>query len=232
MKKILIFIFLVLTTTGCSISKLNMDNRDALVSTILNSDIKLYNRVSKGYKYYLPKGVKITDYKDYNETLLSNKNTYYLYVDIVSYYYNTKESYTKNINSVYYKKLNNNDKTGYIDIIKNEDKYLIKYNYNYSKMEAIVDEKNINNTLKDMSYILSSMQYNRTIIDSLIGNNILNYKEEKYQIEKPKENEQTFLDYINTFDTYKAKNEDDVDDSDIIKNNEKVNYWFILRWGV
>lgn len=220
MKKILIFIFLAFITTGCSISKLNMDNRDTLVNTILNSDIKLYNRISKGYKYYLPKGVSITNYSDYNETLLSNENTYYLYVDIVSYYYNTKESYTKDINSIYYKELKNNDKIGYIDIIKQNDKYLIKYNYNFAKMETIVNKNNIEDSLKDMSYILSSLHYNRTVIDSLIGENILNYEEEKYQIEKPKENEQTFLDYVNTFDTYKGEVDEGIDDSDTINNNQ------------
>jgi len=219
MKKIIIFIFLILTTTGCSVSKLNMDNRDTLVSTILESDIKLYNRISKGYKYYLPKGVALTDYRDYNETLLSNENTYYLYVDIVSYYYNTKESYTKDDNSIYYKELINDDKTGYIDIDKEKDKYLIKYNYNFAKIETFVEENNINSALKDMSYILSSLKYNRTVIDSLIGENVLNYKEEKYQIEKPKENEQTFLDYVNTFDTYKGEVDEGLEDSDTIKNN-------------
>lgn len=222
MKKFLIFTFLILITTGCSVSKLNMDDRDTLVSTILKSDIKLYNRISKGYKYYLPKGVAITNYKDYNETLLSNNTTYYLYVDIVSYYYNTKESYNKNNDSIYYKELNNDDKTGYIDIVKMDDKYLIKYSYNFAKIETIVEEKNINIALKDMSYILSSLKYNRTVIDSLIGENVLNYKEEKYQIEKPKENEQTFLDYVNTFDTYKGEVEEGLEDSDTIKNNKEI----------
>lgn len=219
MKKIIIFIFLILITTGCSISKLNMENRDVLVGTILDSNIKLYNRISKGYKYYLPKGVSIIDYNDYNETLLSNENTYYLYVDIVSYYYNTKENYVKNMNSIYYKKLNNSNKTGYIDIIKQDYKYLIKYNYNFAKIETIVDEKHIDTTLKDMSYILSSIQYNRTIIDSLIGENVLNYEEEKYQIEKPRENEQTFLDYVNTFDVYKGEVDEGIEDSDTINSN-------------
>lgn len=219
MKKFLIFTFLIFATTGCSISKLNMDDRDTLVNTILESDIKLYNRISKGYKYYLPKGIAITDYQDYNETLLADNNTYYLYVDIVSYYYNTKESYTKDINSIYYEELNINDKTGYIDIVKTEDRYLIKYNYNFAKMETLVEEKYINIALKDMTYILSSLQYNKTIIDSLIGENVLNYEEEKYQINKPKENEQTFLDYVNTFDTYKGEVDESIDDSDTIKDN-------------
>ncbi|MBQ7140399.1 MAG: hypothetical protein IJO32_02725 [Bacilli bacterium] len=219
MKKFLIFTFLIFATTGCSISKLNMDDRDTLVNTILESDIKLYNRISKGYKYYLPKGIAITDYQDYNETLLADNNTYYLYVDIVSYYYNTKESYTKDINSIYYEELNINDKTGYIDIVKTEDRYLIKYNYNFAKMETLVEEKYINIALKDMTYILSSLQYNKTIIDSLIGENVLNYEEEKYQINKPKENEQTFLDYVNTFDTYKGEVDENINDSDTIKDN-------------
>lgn len=218
MKKIILFGFVMLLVTGCSIKRLDMSNFDTTVDTILAKDVKLYNRISKGYKYYLPKGVKILDYKEFNEKLYSSSNTYYLYIDIVSYYYKTNSKYTKNPNSYYYKELNQNGKKGYIDIIQKDDKYFINYEYNCAKIEAIVKEKEINNTLKDMSYILSSIEYNTLIIDSFIGENVLDYKTEKYTIKKPKENEQTFLDYVNTYDNYKDETDENID-NETIKNS-------------
>lgn len=218
MKKIVLFAFIILMVTGCSIKKIDMSSSDTIVDAVLSKNVKLYNRISKGYKYYLPRGVNILNHREYNERLYSNGNIYYLYVDIVSYHYKTDFKYTKNRNSYYYKQINNNGKTGYIDIIKKDDKYFISYGYNYSKMEAIVSYEQINNTLKDMSYILSSIEYNNLVIESFIGENALNYTEEKYAIKKPKENEQTFLDYVNTYDNYKEETNDDID-NETIKNN-------------
>ena len=90
MKKIIIFIFVMLMVTGCSIKRLDTSSLDRIVDTVLSEKIKLSNRVSKGYKYYLPKGVKLLDYNEYNDKLYSSYNTYYLYVDIVSYHYKIK----------------------------------------------------------------------------------------------------------------------------------------------
>ena len=70
-----------------------------------------------------------------------------------------------------------------------------------------------------MSYILSSIQYNDIVIDSIVGENVLNFKEEKYEVEKPKENENTFLDYVNTYDKYTGK--DKIEDTDTINNIEE-----------
>ena len=44
-------------------------------------------------------------------------------------------------------------------------------------MEAVVKETEINETIMNMSYILSSIQYNDIVIDSLIGENVLDFKE-------------------------------------------------------
>jgi len=229
MKKIILFLFIILFVTGCSIQRIDMNDKDIIVDTILSKDIKLYNRISKGYKYYLPKGVKILNYNEYNEKLFSNNNIYYLYVDIVSYYYKTDFNYSKNINSYYYRDLN---KKGYIDIIKSsDDKYFISYMYNYAKMESIVSYEQINDTIKDMTYILSSIKYNNLIIDSFIGENILNYSEEKYKIEKPKENDQTFLDYVNTYDNYEDSNTNNID-NETIENKITDKIENTLKWGV
>ena len=86
-------------------------------------------------------------------------------------------------------------------------------------MEAVVKENEINETILDMSYILSSIQYNDVVIESIVGENVLDFKEEKYTVEKPKENENTFLDYVNTYDKYTG--EDKIEDTDTIKNNNE-----------
>lgn len=217
MKKLVILLCFMVFSTGCTITKIDVNDRDNMLSIALEKDINLYNRISKGYKYYLPKGISLLEYKDYNETLYSNSNTYYLYVDIISYYYKTKKDYSVDNTKEYSKILNYEDKEGYLEIDKVENKYYILYEYNYAKIEAIVKEKDINETIMNMSYILSSINYNDVIINSIVGDNVLDFKEETYKIEKPKENENTFLDYVNTYDKYNGK--DEVEDSDTIKNN-------------
>ena len=218
MKKICFLICLMILTTGCTITKLDYNDRDSILAVALNEKINLYNRISKGYKYYLPKGMRLSDYKDYNEIIYSDSNKYYLYVDIVSYYYKKEKTYKENAYSYYSKIIVDNDgKIGYIEINKENDKYHIKYEYNFAKMEVVVKQGEIDDAIMNMSHILSSIKYNDVIIESIVGENVLNFKEEKYQIKKPKETENTFLDYVNTYDKYNG--EEVVEDSDTIKQN-------------
>ena len=215
MKKISILLYIMVFATGCTISKVNMEDRNSIIDV---EKTELYSRISKGYKYYMPKGMMLLDYKDYNETLYSNMNKYYLYVDVISYYYKKEKTY-KEDPYAYYSKIivKDNNKIGYIKITNKDDKYYITYEYNYSKIETVVDENNIDEAIMNMSYILSSISYNDVIIESIVGENVLNFKEEKYQIKKPKETENTFLDYVNTYDKYNG--EDEVEDTDTIKQN-------------
>lgn len=217
MKKIIILTCLAFFVSGCTIQKIDTENRDEMISVALNREINLYNRVSNGYKYYLPRGIAILDYKDYNETLYTNSNKYYLYVDVVSYHYKKEKSYIENRSLFYSKIINYNGKKGYIEIEKIDDDYYILYEYNYSKIEAKVNEKDINIAIMNMAYILSSIKYNDVVIDSIIGDNILDFKEEKFNIKKPKENENTFLDYVNTYDKYDEKEK--IEDNDTINQN-------------
>lgn len=219
MKKIVILLCLLVFVTGCTISKIDINDRDNMLKVALEQDINLFNRVSKGYKYYLPKGMSLLDYNEYNETLYSNANKYYLYIDVISYHYKIDKKYTVNNTLEYSKVVTHDGKTGLLEIQKQEDKYYILYEYNYAKMEAVVKEAEINETIMNMSYILSSIQYNDIVIDSLIGENVLDFKEEKYEVEKPKENENTFLDYVNIYDKYTG--EDKIEDTDTIKSNEE-----------
>ena len=65
-----------------------------------------------------------------------------------------------------------------------------------------------------MSYILRSIKYNRKVINSLIGSNSLNYKEETYSLFNKKVDQEDFLDvvYDNEDESYKkAVDEDKID---------------------
>lgn len=217
MKKLSILICLSFLLTGCTVTKVENNTKEEALELALNTNIELFNRVSMGYKYYLPHGMTVLDYDDYNETLYSNSNTYYLYVDIISYHYKTKKTYTVDNTKYYSKILNYNNKTGYIEIDKQDDKYYILYEYNYAKLESIVKEKDINDVILNMSYILSSINYNDVVIDNIVGENVLDFKEEKYEITKPKQNDKTFLDYVNIYDKY--NDEEEIEDTDTIKQN-------------
>ena len=84
-KKILILIICVLTLTGCT--NLNNKDIDELIDIILLDKSNLKNKVFDGYSYYIPKGLKLTNKDEYNMSLLDEyNNTYYFYIDIISYY--------------------------------------------------------------------------------------------------------------------------------------------------
>ena len=68
-------------------------NHEQIVDYILSLDIKNYNMIGKGYKYYAPKGVVRVKANEYNDVLRKDNNIYYLYVDVVSYFYKTKNEY-------------------------------------------------------------------------------------------------------------------------------------------
>ena len=61
MKKIMLFLFLLLFVTGCSIVRIDTSSIDNILNVILTKDNKLYNQVGQGYKYYLPSGVTYID---------------------------------------------------------------------------------------------------------------------------------------------------------------------------
>ena len=207
MHKVLVLILIITSLTGCSIMKIDSNKIETVIDQILLNDLNLYNRVSKGYKYYLPRGVRVLDYKKYNEKLFANKAVYYMYIDITSYFYNRKEKYTINDEAYLSLELTYNN-GGYAEINQINDKYFIEMMYNYAKIEAYVDKNNIEETLINMSYILSSIKYNYNVIKIMFDEDLLDYKEEKFNIFEPKRKEGNFLDYINEYDIYEEPEED------------------------
>ena len=71
MKKLVIIISLVLLTitTGCTAVRIDTTSIDNIVSVVLSKNNTLYNRVGKGYKYYIPRGVSYIDTNELNDNI-------------------------------------------------------------------------------------------------------------------------------------------------------------------
>lgn len=176
--------------------RINTNSVDNIINVILSKNNHLYNRVGKGYKYYVPRGVNYIDTDELNDKLYSNGNYYYLYIDAVSYYYNIDFEYQVDDNAYYSRLIDINDKKGYLEINKTEnDKYYIEFMYNYSKIETIVDYDDINNAILNASYILSTVKFNNNVIKIMLNEEYFVNKEEKYDIFNSKKQRDTFLKY-------------------------------------
>ncbi|HIS91010.1 MAG TPA: hypothetical protein IAC20_05065 [Candidatus Faecisoma merdavium] len=192
MKKLLLLSFLLLFC-GCSAVRIDTSSINNILDIILSKDNNLYNQVGKGYKYYIPRGVSYMDTNEYNDVLYSNGEYYYLYIDIVSYYHNISNEYEENPDAYYSKKIEINDKTGYLEINKQSNgRYFIEFMYNYSKMEVETDFENINDVVLNMTYILSTIKYNDDIIKIMLDDDFL-VSEEKYDIFTSKKDNNEFL---------------------------------------
>ena len=119
--------FLILLIIGlfslCGCSNIKNMNTDSLLNELANKTGK-YNEVNRAFKYYLPRGLSIDSYDDYNAVFSSANYKYYLYVDVVSFYKKITKEYEINNNAIYSSKINYNDKFGYVEVnlLKN-DKY-------------------------------------------------------------------------------------------------------------
>lgn len=211
MKKVIVIFFSLLLLTGCSVDKISKLDVNKIIDTTLKEEIKLYNNVFEGYKLYVPRGLKVIDKNDYNLKILSDDDTFYLYVDVVAYHYKTKKSFEPSNDNFLSKEIKYKDKFGYINITEVNDKYFIEYMYNYSKIESYIEKKNLNSTILNMTYILSSLNYNDKTINMLMDNNILDYKEEKYDIFESKKENSNFLEALEKYDNYVEKEPDDQD---------------------
>lgn len=180
-RKIISIIGLCILLTGCTIVRMDTKSIDTIIEVILSKDNNLYNHVGKGYKYYIPRGVNYIDTNEYNDKLYSNGNYYYLYIDVVGYYYNHKVVYEEEA-SYYSRLININGKEGYLVIKEQDGKYYIRFMYNYSLIESIVDKQDINDAVLDATYILSTVKFNPNVVKLMIENSDITSREEKYDI--------------------------------------------------
>lgn len=222
-KKLLILTLVILTITGCT--NLSNTSLDEITNTMLSSKINLANTVFDGYKYYVPRGLRLIMKNDYNASLLDEyNNTYYLYIDVISYYNNEKLDYNTDKNAYFSKKLNYNNKDGYLEItkIKDSNYYFIEYMYNYGKIESFVKEKELNSAIINMSSILASLTFNRTVLETIVGNKVLNYKEDTYDVMKPKGStatKDTYLEYEEKYGVYEGYGNNKAEDKIEIEEN-------------
>lgn len=195
-RKIILLMLLILFLTGCTIVRIDTTSIDNIVNVVISKEGSLYNRVGRGYKYYVPRGVTYIDSSGSNDKLYSNGVYYYLYLDEISYYYKKSIEYKEDNTKFYSRKIDNNGKIGYLEITKKNNLYLVEFVYNYAKIEALVPKKEINNTVLNSSYILSTIKYNHNIIKLSLEEDFLKNKEEKYNVFTQKnKDESSFLRY-------------------------------------
>ena len=185
MKKLAILLLGIFLFTGCTVVRIDTKSIDNIISVVLSKNNTLYNRIGKGYKYYVPRGVTYIDTNDLNDTLYSDGNYYYLYIDAVSYYHKKTVEYEEN-DLAYYSKKIDGKKQGYLEINKVDDKYHIEFVYNYANIEAIVSKNDIEKVVLDSSYILSTVKFNDNIIELMLKDDYFTNKEEKYEKFIPK----------------------------------------------
>ena len=196
MKKILLLGLAALILTGCTIVRIDTTSIDNILNVVLSKENTLYNRVGRGYKYYVPRGVTYIDSSGSNDKLYSNGVYYYLYLDEISYYYQKSLDYKEDDSKYYSRKIDNDGNLGYLEITKQDDLYLIEFVYNYARIEALVPEEDINDTVLNSSYILSTIKYNNNIVKLSLEDDFLQNKEEKYDVFSAKnQDDDSFLRY-------------------------------------
>ncbi|HPF82974.1 MAG TPA: hypothetical protein PLV83_02240 [Bacilli bacterium] len=195
MKKLIIISLLAFLVTGCTVVRIATNNIDSMVDVVLSKNNTLYNTVGKGYKYYKPRGVTYIDTSEYNEKLYSNGNYYYLYIDINSYFYKKEFTYKENKDAYYSRYIDINEKKGYLEINEQDGYYLVEFMYNYAKIEALVKEEDINTTVLDASYILSTIKYNSNVIKLVLNEDYFTNKDTVYDLFTPKKVTTDFLEY-------------------------------------
>ena len=117
--------------------------------------------------------------------------------------FNKKDfEYTEKKDVYYSKFINQNNKKGYLEITKMDDKYyLIEFMYNYAKIEALVTKENINEVVLNSSYILSTIKYNDNVIKLILDEDYFVNKEERYDIFKSTSTSNSFeLEYNEIID--------------------------------
>ena len=195
-KKISLIIIL-LFISACNVERVNYSYIDQ-IDFILN-DVKVsQNHSGKGYKLFLPKDVRVYQRDDYLTTLYSNGTYYYLFVDILSFYYSEDVIYEENNDSYFSLELQN----GYIEINKIDDKFLVEMTYNYGKIEAYVNYHLIGDTIKHFSYILGSIEFNENVVNVIVNDDLLTLEEERLSIFEPRRREGNFLHYRKEYDSY------------------------------
>lgn len=217
MKKLLFLGCMILLLSGCSVVNVQEQSYDEIIDSVITENNKLKSISLEGYSYFLPQGVSLSSSSQQNSILYYNHKKMYLYVDLVSYYHKVDSNYTYNKESYYAKSIDKNGYKGYLVISKIGERYFVEFMYHYSKIEAYVEKNDLKKTVTVMAYILNSIKINDSVLESLMGNNSLNYTEEQFNIFQPNGEHSDYLDYVEKYDDGRinSKDEDilDLDDN-------------------
>ncbi len=210
MKKLLILIALTIFISGCTVVRIDTSDIDNIVNVVLSKDNTLYNRVGKGYKYYIPRGVSYIDSTDLNEKFYSEGVYYFLYIDAIGYFYDREVTYEENDEAYYSKKIDARDIEGYVEVIEEDGLYYVQFMYNFAKIEAVTSYEKLNDVILNASYILSTVQFNENVIELMLNDDFFTSREESYDIFSAVETIETDLSrqYIELID------EEDLDNLD------------------
>ena len=212
-KIVLLSLFACLFLVGCTpIQDMTLEE---VIKIGTERTVKVYNKYRKGYKYNLPKGLETYDNSEYNEIIMGNDYTYYLYVDAVSYYNKVIEKYEENDKSYISMQINYQDKYGYLEINElSSGKYFIEIMYNYAKIEVIVNKEDINVVVSNSLSILSSVKFNDDVLKNLLDEETSQFKEFQFDIFETTTttNESEYLQAVEEEDVQ----DDEVHDTDLI----------------
>lgn len=209
MKKLLCLSAMILLLSGCSVVYIGKQSIDEIVYSIISNDTNLKSVSLEGYSYFLPQGVSLNRNQKENSILYYNHKKMYLYVDLISYYHKVDSNYTKNQDAYYSLPIDYNGNKGYLEITQISTNYFIEFMYHYSKMEAYVSEQDLKKTITVMAYILNSIEFNDSVIESLVGENLLNYSEEQFNIFQPNGEQSDYLDYVEQYDDGRMNSKDE-----------------------
>jgi len=200
MKKLVFFVVIALILTGCTRVT---DNLDDVINAVMKNNRIGVNTVSTGYELHIPSGVlQIVD-NDYNQKFKIKDRYVYLYVDTISYYYKNSLNYKNTEDySYYYKKLQLDDKVGYVGVNKiDEDNYFCEIVYNYSKIEFYSDLVDLPVIMANSLIIQKSIKYNDNLIKMELDDATNDGRDIKYELDKPKDSESTFSQYLQEYVT-------------------------------
>lgn len=184
--------------TGCTKIDGNIDN---IISATMTEKVTSVNTVSTGYELYVPIGVKQLVDNEYNQKFKIKNTHVYLYVDTVSYYYKNSLNYKSDGDyNYYYKEISLDGKTGYVGINKLDDgSFFVEIVYNYSKIEFYSSEDDMPIVMSNSLIIVNSIQYNDNLIKLELDNASGDSREVKYELDKPKDSESTFSQYLQEY---------------------------------
>ena len=205
-KKIGCVLLLLFMCSGCTV--IQSSSYEEILQEAVNKNTVTTNVSRVGYKYYLPKGMRLLEHEESNELLAHNEDVYYLYVDYISYYNQMKEDYEEKEDVVYSQKIAHGDNFGYLEI-KNtlNDKYFIEIMYNYAKIEVIVEKEDAKESIAYAMSILSSIKYQDTVLASLMDEDVLTSNETLHNIFETAQTESGYLEIVEEYGQYEEDNE-------------------------